>query len=263
MDITLILEPVGGIAAQVAGGIPHMRVVAESGYDPGQIDLLVFLQNFGPGADPNVIIVEPGSEATYAPALSYSPGTDTYEGEISFSATERGMGRIRAVGEVGGRLVRLQSTYRLQQVANDQNHDVYSNDGNLSLHLDPGSLPGNEAYLVIMPPGAVPGPLPADLVLIGDPYDVTASGALVTLEKPAVLKLHYDRALVNSSSAPEGLGIYRWDPIGETWQAVPGSLDEEQKAMVAPVTTLGTYALLASEPSHHVIFLPVVPKNAP
>jgi len=267
MDITLILEPVGGIAAQMAGGIPHMRVVAEPSQDPSQIDLLVFLQNFGPGADPNVLVTEPGSEAGYAPTLSYSPGTDTYEGEISFSATERGMGRIRAVGEVGGDLVRLQSTYRLQQVVNDQSQGVYSNDGNLSLHLDPGSLPGNEAYLVVMPPGAVPGPLPAGLVLLGNPYDVTASGALVTLEKPAVLKLHYDKSLVRSSSAPEGLGIYRWDPISETWQEVPGSLDEEQKAMVASVTTLGTYALLAPpgpwmEPLPNEVFLPIVIKNS-
>ena len=177
------------------------------------------------------------------------------------------MGRIRAVGEVGGGLVRLQSTYRLQQVTNERSHDVYSNDGNLSLHLEPGSLPGNEAYLVVMPPGAVPGPLPAGLVLLGDPCDVTASGALVALENPAILKLHYDGALVNSSSAPPGLGIYRWDPTSETWQAISGNLDEEQKAMVAPVTTLGTYGLLAPpgswmEPLPYGVFLPIILKNS-
>ena len=65
----------------------------------------------------------------------------------------------------------------------------------------------------------------------------TASGALVELEKPAILKLHYDGALINQSSAPEGLGIYRWNPNSEMWQAVPGGLDEEQRAVVASVRT--------------------------
>jgi len=242
-----------------------MRVVAEPSLDPSRVDLLVFLQGFGSGADPSVVVTEPGSEVGYAPTLSYSPGSGTYEGQISFSATERGMGRIRAVGAVGGGLVRLQSTYRLQRVLNDQSSDVYSDDGNLDLHLEPGSLLGDEAYVVVMPPGALPGPLPEGLVLVGDPYDVTGSGALVTLEKPAVLKLRYDGALVTSASAPEGLGTYRWDPDGKRWQAVEGELDEEQRVMVAPVDTLGAYALLAPPGlwmCNHV-FLPLILKGVP
>jgi len=264
-SLSLTMWPVGGLAAQAAGGIPHMRVFAEPSLDPSQVDLLVLLQGFGPGADPSVIVTEPGSEVAHAPTLSYSPGTGTYEGQISFSATERGMGRIRAVGAVGGGLARLQSTYRLQRVLNDQSSDVYSDDGNLSLHLEPGSLPGDEAYLVVMPPGALPGPLPEGQVLVGDPYDVTGSGALVTLEKPAVLRLRYDRALVISASAPAGLGLYRWDPLGETWQAVVGELDEEQRVIVAPVTVLGTHALLAPPGPwmRNLVFLPLILKMVP
>jgi len=266
-SLSLTMWPVGGLAAQAAGGIPHMRVFAEPSLDPSQVDLLVLLQGFGPGADPSVIVSEPGSEVGYDLALSYSPGTDTYEGEIRFSATERGTGRIRAVGAAGGGLVRLQSTYRLQRVLNDRSSDVYSDDGNLSLHLERDSLPGDEAYLVVMPPGALPGPLPGGLVLVGDPYDVTGSGALVTLEKPAVLKLRYDGALVTSASAPAGLGIYRWDPDGKGWQAVTGSVDEGQRVMVAPVTVLGTYALLGPDsivpPPGQKTFLPIILNGAP
>jgi len=264
-SLSLTMWPIGGLAAQAAGGISHMRVFAEPSPDPSQVDLQIFLLDFGPGADPSVIVTEPGSEVGHAPTLSYSPGTATYEGQISFSATERGTGRIRAVGAVGGGLVRLQSTYRLQRVLNDQSSDVYSDDGNLSLHLEPGSLPGDEAYLVVMPPGALPGPLPEGLVLVGDPYDVTGSGALVTLEKPAVLRLHYDGALVTSASAPAGLGLYRWDPRGERWQAVEGELDEEQRVIVAPVTALGTYALLAPPGPwmRNLVFLPLILKRVP
>jgi hypothetical protein len=266
MSLSLTLAPVGGLtslATQRVNAPPHLRVVAEPGQAPGQIDLLVFLHNFGPGADPSVVVTEPGSEVGHAPTLTYSPGTGTYEGQLSFSATERGMGHIRAAGAVGNSLVRLQSTYRLQQVVNAQTQDVYANDGNLSLHLEPGSLPAAEAHLVVMPPGAVPGALPAGLVLVGDPYDVTASGAVVELEQPAVLKLHYDRALVGSATVPAGLGIYRWNPSSERWQWVPGSLDKEQRALVASVTTLGTYALLmpaTGQPVRWQSFLPLILK---
>lgn len=267
-NLTLTLAPITGLAIQAAGGTPYVRVIADPSQNPDQVDLLISLYNFGPGADPSVIVTEPGSEAGYAPTLGYSPGTDTYEGQISFSATERGMGRIQAVGAVGNSLVRLQSTYRLQRVLDSQSYDVYSDDGNLSLHLEPDSLPGSEAYFVVMPPGAVPGPPPAGLWLVGDPYDITASGALVVLEQPGLLTLHYDGALVTSSVAPAGLGIYRWDPNGELWQAKPGTLDETQKAVVAPVATLGTYALLApagswNKPAPDTIFLPFILKAAP
>jgi hypothetical protein len=224
---------------------------------------LVSLQNFGPGADPSLIITQPGSEVGYAPPLTYSPVTGAYEGQMSFSAGAQGLGRIRAVGAVGGSLVRLQATYRLQQATNISPTYLFSNDGNLSLYLEPGSLPGNEAYFVVMPPGAIPGPLPDGLTLIGDPYDITASGAVVTLTRPAILTLHYDGTLVNSSSPPAaGLGIYRWEPNSQTWQAVPGRLDAEHRTMVAPITLLGTYALLAP-PVPETIFLPIIPKATP
>ncbi|MFQ5855936.1 MAG: FG-GAP repeat domain-containing protein [Anaerolineae bacterium] len=265
MHINLTLGPVERLASITTQGVrapPHLRVVAEPSQDPGQVDLLVFLKNFGPGADPSLVVTEPGGEVGQAPTLSYSPASDSYEGQFSFSATMRGMGRIQAAGAVGNSLVRLQSTYRLQRAVNDRGQDVYSNDGDLNLHLEPGSLPGDEAYLVVMPPGAIPGPLPDGLVLVGDPYDVTASGALVTLEQPAVLKLHYDAALVDGATATQ-LGVYRWDPSSERWWLVPGTLDEEQRAMVASVRALGTYALLAPagpwiEPSQ--VFLPLVLK---
>ena len=264
-NLELTLAAVSGLtraAAQATTAIPHMRVIAEPGVGPGQIDLLVVLENFGPGADPSLVVTEPGSETGHAPILSYSPGTDTYEGQVSFSVTERGMGRIRAVGAVGNSLMRLQSTYRLQHAFNDQSQDIYADDGNMQLHLEPGSLPGNEAYFVAMPPGAAPGALPAGLVMVGDPYDVTASGALGALVKPGILTLNYDGVLVNQET-PEGMGIYRWDPNGKEWLAVAGRLDEDQKGIAAPVTALGIYALLSPPVSPHSIFLPVIIKDAP
>ena len=264
-SLSLTLASVSGLAVQAAKGIPHLQVRANPNPNSDQVDLFISLQNFGPNADPEVIITEPGSEVGQAPTLSYSPVSGAYESQISFSATERGLGRIRALGAVGNSLVRLQSTYRLQRATNISPTHIFSNDGNLSLYMEPGSLPGSEAYFVVMPPGAVPGPLPAGLVLVGDPYDITASGAVVTLSKPAILNLHYDGALVNPAVIPEGLGIYRWDQNKQAWQAVSSVPDTALKAMTAPVTVLGTYALLAPPGSWMEIpwenvFLPLILK---
>jgi photosystem II stability/assembly factor-like uncharacterized protein len=260
--LTLTLVPVGGLMIQTVEAIPHLRVIAEPGPDPSQIDLLIALHNFGPAADPSVIVTAPGSEAGYAPHLGYSPTSGAWEGQISFGATERGTGRVRAAGAVGSSIVRLQSTYRLQRVLNGQSREVFSDDGNLSLYLEPGSLPGNEANFVVMPPGALPGALPEGLTLIGDAYDITASGALVALEQPAILKLRYDGTLVGSAPTPAGLGLYRWDPNTGTWQVIPGEQDVEQRAMIAPVTALGAYTLLAPL-QQQIIFLPMVLKGLP
>jgi hypothetical protein len=244
-DLVLNLSPVGGLTFQAARTIPHLQVFANSSPDPTQITLSVFLKNFDPGVTPGVIVTEPDSEAGYAPVISYSPGEGAYVGAINFSTLERGLGRVQAFGKASNSVVSLQSTYRLQRAASISPTQLFSNDGNLSLYLETGSFSGNEAYFVIMPPGAVPSPVPAGLVLVGDPYDVTASGALATLNKPAVLSLHYDGALVNPAQTPAGLSIYWWNQYDKVWQAVPSHLDEDHKTMVASITTLGTYALLA------------------
>jgi hypothetical protein len=265
-NLNLVLAPVGGTAVQAAGQIPHLRVIAGTSPGAGQIDLMVSLRGFGPDANPYILVTEPDSDIGHAPPLGYNATNGAYEGQISFSATERGMGRIQAAGTRNNSSVFLQSTYRLQRVTNNQDHDVYSNDGNFSLHLKPGSLLGNEAYFVVMPPGAVPGPLPAGLTLVGDPYDVTASGALVTLTKSAILTLYYDEALVTPAAPPAGLSIYRWDPNQFVWQAVPGTVDQEHQAMAARVTALGVYALMAppgswTDPVKNKIYLPSIMKG--
>ena len=99
--------------------------------------------------------------------------------------------------------------------------------------------------------------------------NVTFSGSLTSLERPAMLKLHYDSQLVSPSVITTGLRLHWWDPANQTWQAVTGgSTDEARQAVVTPVTRLGTYALLAPsgswiEPPPNVQFLPVILKNAP
>lgn len=258
-EISLTLHPISGFFTQglTSGKAPHLQVRAEPSPDSSHIDLLISLYDFGPAIDPIVIVTQPSNDRLgFAPPLSYNSLTRAYEGHLSLNAVERGTGRIRTSGD----LPLLQSTYRLQYVVNTQAQVVYSDDGNMSLHLEPGSLPSDAAYIVVMPPGATPGPLPADLALVGDVYDVTASGALTVLERPAVLKLHYNSVVTGAPAPPDRLGLYRWD--GGAWQSVPAVVDAKQAAVVASVRTLGTYALMAPpgpwmEPRHY-IYMPVV-----
>jgi photosystem II stability/assembly factor-like uncharacterized protein len=260
-SLTIILGSVGGLAVQISGEIPHLQVVAIPSQTPDQVALLIELNNFDSGVNPSLLVTVPGSQVGYAPVLSHSPGSSTYVGQISFDATERGTGRIQVAGKAGGGLTFLQTTYRLQRVVNAQGYNIFSNDGSLDLRLEAGALPGNETFVVVMPPGAIPGPLPGGLTLLGEPYDITVSGA-ATLLKPAVLSLHYDKALVSGTVPPAGLKIYRWDPANAAWQAVGDTIDPERRAVTAQVTALGTYALLAPPGSWAAarleVFLPLV-----
>jgi photosystem II stability/assembly factor-like uncharacterized protein len=267
-SLRLVLKPVGGPMArahgQPASVIPHLRVIASPSANIDQTDLLVGFAGLGPGIDPGLIVTAPGEAGAVvgsAPPLSYNAGTATYEGRINFIATERGTGSIRALAEAGGSVIRRQSTYRLQQVSHKQGQAIFSDDGNLELRFDAGSVTDQLAYAVVMSPGALPGPLPPGLAIVGDAYDITMSGGVATLAKPAALALRFDQTLVNSSEPPTGLAIYRWNPNNDTWQLVAdGELDKEHTTMAAPVTALGTYALLApsgkwTQPAPHLIFI--------
>jgi hypothetical protein len=262
--LTLRLEPVRGLARPAAGGsgIPHLRIIAEPSPDPRQIDLTVVLAQFGAEADPSVLITVPGSAAGQALTMHYSPTRGTWEGQISFSTTARGTGWVQVAGAVGAQVVRLQTSYRLQQVRNDAVKDVYADDGNLSLHLGAGSLPGTTAYLVVTPPGALPGAPPVGRQLVGNVYDLTASGALVQLARPGVLTLHYDRGQIGGADVPVAMALYRWEPTSATWQAVASELDAEHQAVVAAVRTLGTYALFAP-PTPRRALLPHIVRGTP
>lgn len=258
--MALTLTPVAGSLAQSGGPNPHMLAVAQPAAG-GQVELLVALQHFGAGADPRLGVNAPGSLVGSTPLLSYSPADGAYTGSYAFAATERGTGQLWADRRVGGERPTLQASYRLQRVQGDRPQEVFSDDGHLSLQLTAGALPYAEAYVVVMPTGAAPGAPPAGLAMVGEAYAVTASGAVAELEKPGALSLSYDGALV-SGAAPAGLAIYRWDPAGAAWRAVPGAVDGERRAVAAVVAPLGVYALMApagdwAEPQRKV-WLPVL-----
>lgn len=240
------LQPVQlGAGLSGAEGIPHLRLIPAPSAAAGRVDLLIGLQNFPPDSGPFAYITEPGSDISRSPLLAYSPERSAFEARISFSANQTGNGQLWADRRAGGDRPVLQTSYRLQRIDNRLTSEVFSNDGNLRLFLEAGSLPGAASDLVVMAPGAVPGPLPAGLALLGSPYDITASGAVVALERPGALSLHYDSA-VAQGRPPESIGLYRWDPAERQWRALPSVADPESGRRTASITALGTYALLAA-----------------
>jgi photosystem II stability/assembly factor-like uncharacterized protein len=242
--LELQLRPVGGAALMADGPLPHLRLIPMPTTAAGQTELLILLQSFAADSEPTVLVTAPGSDTSQSPELSYSPVQAAYEGRVSFSAAARGTGRLRADRRAGPDRPVMQTSYRLQLVDNGTPWEVFSNDGNLRLNGGPGSLPGSESTLIVMPSGSVPGAPPAGHLIIGEAYDLTASGAVVSLEKPVVLTMHYDATLVNRVT-PAGLSIFYWRPGEQRWEPVPSRVDEAQRTVVAQIEALGIYALFA------------------
>jgi hypothetical protein len=242
-DIEMPLQPVVQLGQlQTYAVIPHIRIVPSVSPEPGQIALTVQLPGYDPGNMPYVRMTAP-NEDTFTPPLSYSPDLGGYTGEISFSAQAQGTGHIQAVGTGSGGYVNRHSTFRLQQITDDREHEIFSDDGNFWLHLPEGSIPATRANLIVMPPGALPGPLPAGMTIIGEAYDITVSGALTQFDTPALLRFSYDAAQVHARVVPQQQ-IYRWDPTVQQWQALPSNIATERQVVTAPIRTLGVYALL-------------------
>lgn len=244
LTLDLQLRPVGGAALAADGPLPHLRLIPMPTTAASQTELLIVLQNFAPDSEPTVLVTAPGSTVSQSPELSYSPTRGAYEGRVSFSAATRGSGQLRADRRAGPDRPVMQTAYRLQLVSNGAPWEVFSNDGNLRLSGGPGSLPGGESTLIVMPTGSVPGAPPTGHLIIGEAYDITASGAVVPLEKPAVLAMHYDATLVNRAT-PAGLAIFAWRPGQQRWESVPSRVDEVQRTVAAQIESLGIYALFA------------------
>jgi hypothetical protein len=234
---------------------PHIQVVAEPSPGAGQVNVVVTLAQFDPGAAPSVLVTPPGSDVGRTPQVSYSPATGDYRAQLTIDAGNRGTGHVQVVGRAGGSVVQLQTSYRVQAVRADEVEDIFADDGNFHLSLSAGSVPGALAYAVVAPPGAAPGPFPAGLVPVGDLYTVSVSGAVAALEKPALLRMHYDPQRLAGLDGG-AVQLYRWDPAAARWEAVTSTHDADHHALAAPVRLLGTYALLAPPPPLR-IFLPL------
>jgi len=257
--LTLTLVPLGNVVATVVAAAddvaqgaaaPYLRIIPEQAQGPQRELRLSFVaQNFdqplGAQSALTVIVSEPGSESARLTQAGYSPASGDYIGQLSLAVDAVGTNTIQVIGTVAKRVFFLDSTYRLQRIDNQPGQAVYSSDGRLHLELNPQSFTGDEIYFVVTSQNTTPGSIPPDMTAVGDIYEITASGSLATLERPASLTVAYDVALLSEEMMPERLDLYWWDPVNQQWQALNATLDQEHTVLNTSIQALGAYALLA------------------
>jgi hypothetical protein len=127
----------------------------------------------------------------------------------------------------------------------DSDGDIYLayRHGNFKLYLEAGSLAVNQGPFLIASPWGLPGPLPPGLEIAGEVYEVTAAANMTALQKPALLRFHYDPLAGEPLQNP---AIYRWHTPSASWQAMGGQIDLEKREVTTTTTELGIYTLLGT-----------------
>lgn len=202
-----------------------------------------------------VVIPGEGGGSPQTTQLAYSGTHEAYIGQVSFAGVGLGSGEVRVTGLAGRQPIRLNGNYNLVAIENGNSNDLTSEDGNLQLHVDVGSLlNGADGYGTVVPSGFVPGPLPGGQNVLGSAYVVRLSGAATRLAKPGMLTMYYHPDVVG---LVEDAAIYYWDVQGEAWMFVGGTHDEVSGGVSVPVTKLGIYVLGGASAQRHTVFLPV------
>ncbi|HEX5688399.1 MAG TPA: hypothetical protein VFX76_00255, partial [Roseiflexaceae bacterium] len=161
-------------------------------------------------------------------------------------------GHAKVLGSNSGQYFELKVDYRIQHAASMTTTNLFSNDGNLSLFVAPGSLPLAMVDFLIATPWGLPGEAPPDRKLIGEAYEISASNNVTSLQQPATLRLRYDSLQPAASGQPT---IYHWDLTSESWQPLKSSVDAGHHEVIATITELGVYALMDSPAK---VYLPIV-----
>ncbi len=117
-----------------------------------------------------------------------------------------------------------------------------SNDNQLNLYLNPGSL-APESYVVIMPTAALPGDPPPGHRLISQAYSLRASGAVTESLAPMLLTMRYAPALLGAAD-PHTLAIFFWDAGLGQWQDIESIPLSSEPAHTQSVNRFGIYALM-------------------
>lgn len=250
---TLTLQPTQAStsATQSVSASPYLDLI------PGSEGDTLNLEVHGLSADRSSLIAfvipgEGGGGPRSTP-LAYSVTKSAYAGEVGFAGVGLGSGAVQVTGVAGGTLVSINSNYNLLRVLNAQTNDLVSEDGNLQLHLNPGSLPYHaDAFAAIYSVGYLPGPIPAERQLLGNVYQIRFSGAVTNLTKPGVVRMHYHPSLM---PATNDLAIYHWEADDKRWRRIGGEHSELDNVVTTTIDRLGIYALLGTP---YTVYLPVV-----
>jgi hypothetical protein len=164
------------------------------------------------------------------------PGPLTVEGDIALTA-DLDNGETLDTGEVD---------FRRFFVPTVGAAPLVSTDNTLEMTLSDHSLPA-DAYALVMGTNSSPGPITIGHQLLGKPYSVRPSGAIISSTKPMLLKLFYTDTTLGSTD-PHTLSLLEWDPVGLTWDDLGGVLDDLIEGSVTTTTDRFTVYALMSVP---------------
>ena len=122
---------------------------------------------------------------------------------------------------------------------------INSIDASLQLTLVSTDTFPSEAYVVVVPGFAPPGPPPLGHQLVGSVYSVRASGAIVVADKPMSLRLAYNNTTL-AGADPHTLAIFAWDAANKQWNNLGGTLFSAQQYLSVATSRFTTYALMAT-----------------
>jgi hypothetical protein len=233
-------------AAQNGGFTPFLDIVPSqdgtelfiSAGGVGELGGTVFANiGIGPGHDKGgYTMTYSGTIQSYiTTAPGFTPEVDTY-GPLSITTT-LGLN----TGEV---------EFNRAYVPASTTETINSIDGSLQLALVSTDTFPSEAYVVVVPSYAPPGPPPLGHRLVGCAYSVRASGARLVADRPMDLRLFYNETTLAGADR-HTLAIFVWDVFNKHWDNLGGRLSYDQidstRNYLSVVTPhFGTYALMAT-----------------
>lgn len=164
------------------------------------------------------------------------PSSSTVEGDIGLS-TDLDTGDTFHTGWIDFRRFFVPTTGAPPIVSDDNLLEMTIGDSSLTAPV----------YVAVMSANAIPGPLPWGHQLVGQPYSVRPSGAIVTSTQPMLLKLFYTDTTLGDVD-PHTLSVLQWEPVAREWDDLGGSLDDAIEHSVSTTTDRFTVYALMSTP---------------
>ncbi len=229
-------------------GAPYVRIIPESTHTTSEgVHLLFTASNFDPPAHTQsglaLIVSDAEGTNTRFTQANYSTTADQYIGELSFFS-QPGDNQVQVIGTVNNRLYQLQSTYQLQRITNESGQSIFSNDGQLSLFINPRTFGGEATNLIITTNNTSPGPIPAGQRMLGAVYEITADGSAAILNPPAALTLGFEAELLHDDETTENIDVFWWNSVNQRWQSLNAAIDAKHNTANSLMQSLGAFVIM-------------------
>lgn len=194
---------------------------------------------------PQLRISLTGSTTSQNVTLNFDPDTTSYTGTATLPANTKASFEVNATNANSQTVSRFFSLALSPLNANTESQ-LFSSNGQLSLTVPKGALPGN-AIVAIGPSTAPPLPLDGGMVVVSGPFSVTASQrnqmkseGVVRFQLPNRLG---DRAVDGFDS--KSFEIWRYNQEKNEWERRGGTLLESVDVISLATDELGDYAVTA------------------